>query len=108
MVEEQTMTPSNSQNAEPAALPGSLDLVMDLELPVMVRFGRRRMRLGELASLVQGCVVDFERASENEVDVVVNDRVVARGEAVVVEGSFGVRITQVFPSSGRAATDAEG
>jgi flagellar motor switch protein FliN len=83
--------------------PGSLDLVLDFELPVLVRFGTTRMRLGDLANLNIGSAIEMERASENAVEILVNDRVVARGEAVVVQGNYGVRITEIVSAAGGAS-----
>jgi flagellar motor switch protein FliN/FliY len=82
-----------------------MDLVLDLELPVTVRFGTTRMRLGELSQLAAGSLIEFDRASENAVEVLVNDRVVARGEAVIVHGNYGIRITQVLADA--ASLDGE-
>src|SRR4051794_36909857 len=100
------MTVTDNDFAEGAPA-DSLDLVMDLEFPVIVRFGRRRMRLGELAELSPGSVVEFDRASEDQVEVVVNGRVIAVGEAVVVEGNYGVRITGVLSRPGRGVPPQE-
>jgi flagellar motor switch protein FliN len=75
---------------------GPLDLLLELELPVVVRFGTTRMPLGEVMQLDAGSVIDFDGASENALEVLVSNRVVARGEAVLVEGAYGVRITEVL------------
>lgn len=102
------MTPAIEVESEQGQQTGPLDLLIDLELPVLVRFGRTRMRLGELAQLNAGSVIEFDRASENLVEVMVNDRVVARGEAVIVEGNYGVRITEVLSGSGRLPLESLG
>ena len=83
------MSAGNSQ-------PGSaLDLLLDIELPVMLRFGRRQMTLNEVIDLNRGSVIDFGQSAEEPVEVMVNGRVVARGEAVMVHGNYGVRISQI-------------
>jgi flagellar motor switch protein FliN/FliY len=83
------MSTGNSQ-------PGSaLDLLLDIELPVTLRFGRRHMTLSEVMDLNRGSVIDFGQSAEEPVEVMVNGRVVARGEAVMVQGNYGVRISQI-------------
>jgi flagellar motor switch protein FliN/FliY len=98
------MTPANPGGAEPAAPPhiepaaseaGALDLLMDMEMPVVVRFGSTRMLLRDLLALSSGSVVEFRRTPEDPVELLVNGRVVARGMVVVVQGNYGVRITEI-------------
>lgn len=73
----------------------TLDLLLDVELPLTVSFGRTRMPLGKVLDLAAGSVLEMNRFAEDPVDVVVNGRVVARGEVVEVRGSYGVRITEI-------------
>ena len=78
------------------AQPGSaLDLLLDIELPVTLRFGRTQMSLHDVIDLNTGSVIDFGQGVEQPVEVLVNGRVVARGEAVMVQGNYGVRISQI-------------
>jgi flagellar motor switch protein FliN/FliY len=77
---------------------GTMDLLMDMELPVMVRFGSTRMPLRDVLKLTAGSIVEFNRVPENPVEVLVNGRIVARGSAIVVEGNYGVRISEIAPS----------
>jgi flagellar motor switch protein FliN/FliY len=83
----------------PAAppVPGSktFDLLLDVELPVSVSFGRAQVPLKDVLKLTTGSIVELDRAVAEPVDIVVNNRVIARGEVVVVEGNFGVRVQQV-------------
>ena len=74
---------------------GTLELLMDMELPVLVRFGRTRMPLSQLMSMTAGSVIEFGPTPENAVELVVNGRVVARGVAVAVQGNYGVRISEI-------------
>jgi flagellar motor switch protein FliN len=76
-----------------------LDLLMDVELAVTLRFGSRSMLLREVLDLVPGAVVDLDRQVEEPVDVLLDGRLVARGEVVVVDGNYGVRVTEVAPAS---------
>ena len=76
--------------------PGSaLDLLLDIELPVTLRFGRTMMTLRDVIDLDSGSAIDFGQGAEEPVEVLVNGRVVARGEAVVVEGNYGVRVSEI-------------
>jgi flagellar motor switch protein FliN/FliY len=72
-----------------------LGAVLDVELPLTVRFGRAVMPLRQLADLGPGAVVDLGRAPEEPVELLVGERLIARGEVVVVGGNYGVRITQL-------------
>ena len=89
------MTPSSPYDAGA----GTMDLLMDMELPVMVRFGSTRMLLRDLLKLTAGSIIEFNRSGENPVEILVNKRVVARGSAIVVEGNYGVRIGEVAPDA---------
>jgi flagellar motor switch protein FliN/FliY len=89
------MTPSSPYDSGA----GTMDLLMDMELPVMVRFGSTRMLLRDLLKLTAGSIIEFSRSQENPVEILVNRRVVARGSAIVVEGNYGVRIGEVAPDA---------
>lgn len=101
------MTPTSftqHENEAKAPLPenrdysGTMELLMDLELPVLVRFGRTRLPLGELMKMTTGSVIEFGPTPENAVELVVNGRVFARGVAVVVQGNYGVLISEIVAS----------
>jgi flagellar motor switch protein FliN/FliY len=102
--------------APPARVPGSLasppsrtntvegpDLasILDLELPLIVRFGRAELALKDLATLAPGAVIDLGRSPDDPVEVLVSNQVVARGEVVTVNGNYGVRITDVIGAADR-------
>ena len=74
---------------------GTLDLLLDMELPLTVRFGSARMPLADILKLTAGSVIDLDRASENSVELLVNGKVVARGAAVTVQGNYGIRISEI-------------
>lgn len=98
--------PSASVAARASTLsaPGAhrnLDVVLDLELPITVRFGETRLTLDALARLGAGSLIDLERAPDDPVDLLVNGRLVARGEVVVVAGCYGVRIREVVSAADR-------
>ncbi len=73
----------------------SLDLLYDIELDATLQFGAREMPLREVLELGPGDVVELNRHVSEPVDLVVGDRIIARGEVVVVSGNFALRITEV-------------
>jgi flagellar motor switch protein FliN/FliY len=75
--------------------PVNLDLVMDVELNVTLRFGKRRLTLREVMELTTGSVVELDRELEEPVELLLNGMVIARGEAVVIDGNYGLRVTEV-------------
>ena len=77
---------------EPA---GALDLLLDLEIPIQVRFGKAEMVLGDALALQDGSVVEFHRTPEEPAEILVNGRVVAWGTVIAIQGNYGVRITEV-------------
>ncbi len=96
-----------AERAGPAAKagsPGSMDLLLDVELPVIVSFGRAQLMLKDVIKLTTGSIVELNRALSEPVEVIVNNCVIARGEVVVVEGNYGVRIKQVISRQERLRT----
>ncbi|MGD0892561.1 MAG: FliM/FliN family flagellar motor switch protein [Terracidiphilus sp.] len=81
-------------NSSPALSPG-LELLLDVELEATLRFGCREMPLGEILDLGPGDVVQLDRHVTDPVDLIVGDKIVARGEVVLVNGNFGLRVTDV-------------
>ncbi|HTW57912.1 MAG TPA: flagellar motor switch protein FliN [Terriglobales bacterium] len=92
---------SDSSAATPSPLDGQvkLDLLMDVELAVTLRFGSRRLLLREVLELHPGAVVDLDRRVHDPVDVLLDGRLLARGEVVVLNGNYGVRVTELAPAS---------
>lgn len=75
--------------------PINLNLVMDVELNVTLRFGRRQLTLREVMELTSGSVVELDRQVEEPVELLLDGIVIARGEAVVIDGNYGLRVTEV-------------
>jgi flagellar motor switch protein FliN/FliY len=73
----------------------TLDLLMDVALPVSVSFGKTLLQIREVLKLNTGSVVELDRLISEPVEVIVNNCVIARGEVVVVDGNYGVRVTQL-------------
>ena len=78
-----------------------LDLLLDIELPVMVRMGQTEMQLGELLKLTPGSILELNRAADAPVELLVNSKVIAKGEVVVVDGNFAFRITEIESTAAR-------
>jgi flagellar motor switch protein FliN/FliY len=74
----------------------NLNLVMDVELNVTLRFGQRQLTLREVLDLTTGSVVELDRQVEEPVELLLDGVVIARGEAVVVDGNYGLRVTEVL------------
>ncbi len=79
----------------------TLELLLDVEMPVRVSFGRTMLPLKDIVKLTTGSIVELNRSVADPVEVIVNNCVVARGEVVVVEGNFGIRIDQVVSKEER-------
>ena len=80
-----------------------LDLLLDVPLELSVELGRTRMTIQDLLGLGPGSVIELDKIAGEALDILVNDRLVARGEAVVVNDKFGVRITDIVSQSERVA-----
>lgn len=93
------VSPVSGQVAGPATsakvAPGGIDLLLDVELETSLRFGSREMPLNEVLDLGAGDVVELDRYISDPVDLLVGDKIVARGEVVLVNGSFGLRVLEV-------------
>jgi len=74
----------------------NLELLRDVHLQVKVELGRGKMYLRDILRLGQGSVVELERLAGDPLDIYVNDKVIARGEVLVLNENFCIRITQVF------------
>jgi flagellar motor switch protein FliN len=80
----------------------TLDVIMDIDLPLVVRFGRTELPLKALTALGPGSVIDLGRSPDEPVEVLISNRVVARGEVVIVSGNYGVRVRDVVSPAERA------
>lgn len=78
-----------------------LNFILDIPLTVNVELGRNRMLIGELLQLGQGSVIELTKMAGEPMDVYVNNRLMARGEVVVVNEKFGVRLTDIISPAER-------
>lgn len=95
-------TPTVTGQQEDRALAGTeptiepnLERVIDVPLTVMLRFGERKMRLQEVLALSTGSLVSLDRQVEEPVELLLGDRLLARGEVLIVDGNYGLRVTEV-------------
>lgn len=79
----------------------TLEFIMDVALQVTVEVGRSRMTIGDLLQLGQGSVVELEKVAGEPLDIFINGKPVARGEAVIVNEKFGVRLTDIISPEDR-------
>lgn len=88
-------TPGFSASASAASPKEDLRRVLELELPIRVSFGKAHVPLRDVLKLSTGSIVELDRTIHDPVDIIVNDRVVGRGEVVVIDGNYGVRIQEI-------------
>jgi flagellar motor switch protein FliN/FliY len=96
--EDQLDTPASE--SRPASGPASgkssaAPLLMGVKLPIRVLLGRTELCLRDIAQLGNGAVVELDCSPDDPVEIIVNDRIIAHGEVVVVAGNYGVRITKI-------------
>lgn len=82
----------------------AMGVLLDVELPVSVSFGRAHLSLRDVLKLASGSIVELNRSVAEPVEVIVNNCVIACGEVVVVEGNYGVRITRIISRQDRMRT----
>lgn len=91
---------------EGPSAPGGIDLLMDVDLDVKIELGRTEMAIEDILKLRKGSVVELDKLAGDPVDILVNDRPVARGEILVVSDNFCVRITEIIdPEAGLKSED---
>ncbi|MBM3973630.1 MAG: flagellar motor switch protein FliN [Planctomycetes bacterium] len=79
----------------------NLDLLLDVDIPIAVEVGCAKMPLEDVLKLVPGSVIALDKKAEEPVDLRVNGKLVARGEVVLVDDCYGLRITQIVDAQGR-------
>ncbi len=79
----------------------NLDLLLDVPIPISVEVGRTEMSLDQVLDLGPGSILPLDKKSEEPVDLRVNGKLIARGEVVMVDDCYGLRITQILDQAGR-------
>jgi len=87
--------PVSPAHAEPDASTKNIDLILDIQLKLTARLGKMEMSVGEIMKLSPGSVIDIDRFVDEPIELVVNDRLIARGDIVVVQENFGVKISEI-------------
>src|SRR6266481_3217182 len=82
----------------------NLSILMEVQLPVSIRFGETEMILEEIVKLGVGSVIELNSGIDQPVELVVNNRILARGEVVTVDGYYGIRITEITSAGERFKT----
>lgn len=105
-VDKSVDSAENESNLSPAqesreSRDKNLALILDIPLRVTVEIGRTKMPVSELLNLTQGSVIELNKLAGEPMEVLVNDKLIARGEAVVVNEKFGVRLTDIISPSER-------
>jgi len=93
---ERALAKDTASKDAPRTVSKTFDLLLDVELPVSISFGRAQVALKDVLKLTTGSIVELNRAMSDPVEVIVNDCVIARGEVVTIDGNFGVRIQEVI------------
>jgi flagellar motor switch protein FliN len=124
MSDQETSGQTQSEISEPPTEPGlepsseapgarpfpgvsqAAPLLMGVKLPIRVLLGRTNLSLRDIAQLGSGAVVELDCSPDDPVEIVVNDRVIAHGEVVVVAGNYGVRITKIASRQEDAETES--
>ncbi len=101
--QQEELVPQQAEEAKDTVRISSekLDLILDIELPVVVSLGKSRMKIKDVLKLGPGSLIELDRSAEDYVDLVVNGKVIARGEVVVVESNFALRIREIVSRAER-------
>jgi len=109
--EETMASPAEFQQLSPSRGEGkgagNIDLLLDVRMPIAIELGRTEMAISEILSLGPGSVVELNKLAGEPVDLLVNGKTVARGEVVVVDENFGVRITMLMSPEERLKSMSE-
>ncbi len=73
----------------------SLDAILQLEVPLIVQIGRHTMPIGQIKRLQPGSIIELPKDSRDELDILLNDKVIGRGRAVKVSENFGIKLSSV-------------
>ncbi len=88
---------------EPSPAHDNVSLIADVELELTLRFGQRKLPLSEVIDLTTGAVVELDRKVDEPVELLLGERVIAKGDVVLVNGSYGLRVTELIPADQRLA-----
>ena len=97
--------PANFASFQPQSLQqpemNNLDILLDIPLQVTVELGRTKRSVKELLELSSGSIIELDKLAGEPVDILVNKRLIAKGEVVVIDENFGVRVTDILSQTER-------
>ena len=82
-------------------LPANLNMILDVPLEISVEIGRTKRMVREILDFSQGSIIELEKVAGDPVDITVNGQLIAKGDVVVIDDNFGVRITEIIPQKDR-------
>ena len=96
-------TPKNQKktDASESKLSGNMDFLLDIPLEISVELGRTKILINELLKLGQGSVIELSKLAGEALEILANQKLIARGEVVVVNEKYGVRLTEIISPSER-------
>ena len=93
---EEAYSFSGLKNQSEAGRPANLDFILDIPLDISVQLGRTRMFIQDLLKLGQGSVIELTKNAGETLEILANDRLIAKGDVVVVNDKYGIRLTEVI------------
>jgi flagellar motor switch protein FliN/FliY len=102
-VKQKPETPKSHQKADAndSKLAGNMDFILDIPLEISVELGRTKILINELLKLGQGSVIELSKLAGETLEILANQKLIARGEVVVVNEKYGVRLTEIISPSER-------
>jgi flagellar motor switch protein FliN/FliY len=101
VLSESPKATGNNESGPDAGGKWNIDLILDVELPISVLFGHSEMALKDVLKLGAGSVIELDKSVNDPVTIVVNNKPVAKGEVVMVDGNYGVRVLEVESTAER-------
>jgi flagellar motor switch protein FliN len=102
--EEKAYEFSDLSASATGASAGNLDFILDIPLEITVELGRTRMVINDLLKLCQGSIIELSKLAGETLEILANQRLIARGEVVVVNEKYGIRITEIMSPRERIAS----
>ncbi|MBW2066014.1 MAG: flagellar motor switch protein FliN [Deltaproteobacteria bacterium] len=99
-----TLTEPQAGNNAEAQETCDFDLILDIPLDVSVELGKVKMLINDLLQLGQGSIIELEKSTAEPLEIYVNNKLIARGEVVVVDNRFGIRVTNIISPLERVKT----
>lgn len=99
-----TTVPAEKEQFSLQGAPPNMELILDIDLPIIIRLGSTQMTLKEIMRMSPGSIIELDKGVDEPVELLVNDQPIARGEVVVVEGNFAFRVTEIESKTARIKT----